>query len=338
MSAPCRTLSDLLSPFHCDKFFRDQWERQSLHINGHDPQRFSSLLNRRDIDQIIAYTRPRFVEPSAFQTTSSPPATYVRGVLAGMPANLPFDPGLADLREAYDKGKSVVIMSMHHRWPAVATLCRSLEAAFHCPVHANMYLTPAGSQGFAAHYDPHEVFALQLEGVKYWRLYDAVEPFPMAETVQMPEGALGKPREVCLQPGDVLYIPRGHVHDAYTKDQSSLHLTVGINVYRWADLLHYALDRATRDDARFRESIPGGALPEDREGVAARFRQLLAALADECDDDELFDHALHALGKQFFGDLKALPGNQFSVCESAPADGRHGARAVAAHGVPRRGI
>jgi hypothetical protein len=35
-----------------------------------------------------------------------------------------------------------------------------------------MYLTPPGTQGFAPHYDDVEVFILQLEGKKRWRLYE----------------------------------------------------------------------------------------------------------------------------------------------------------------------
>ena len=34
------------------------------------------------------------------------------------------------------------------------------------------YLTPAGSQGFAPHYDDIEAFVVQLEGKKHWRLYN----------------------------------------------------------------------------------------------------------------------------------------------------------------------
>lgn len=318
MSAPRRTLGELLSPIDCDHFFRDHWERQPLQVLHDDPQRYENVLTSRDVDKVIAFTRPRFADSSAFLSTASPPATYVRGALAGQFAALPFDPGLADLRDAYDRGKSVVIMSMQHRWPAVATLCRGLEAELHCPVHANLYITPAGSQGFAAHYDPHEVFALQLDGVKHWRLYDHVEPFPTADTVRMPESSLGKPLEVCLRPGDLLYIPRGHVHDAYTKSHSSLHLTVGINVYRWADLLHNALASATRNDVRLRESIPGGALPGDRASLKARFRNLLASLAEGQDLDRLFDLALNSLGTQFFDELKMLPGSQFAQPDAVP--------------------
>ena len=33
------------------------------------------------------------------------------------------------------------------------------------------YLTPAGTQGFAPHYDDIEAFLLQLEGSKHWKIY-----------------------------------------------------------------------------------------------------------------------------------------------------------------------
>ena len=35
-----------------------------------------------------------------------------------------------------------------------------------------MYLTPAGTQGFAPHYDDIEAFVLQLEGQKHWKVYN----------------------------------------------------------------------------------------------------------------------------------------------------------------------
>ena len=86
--------------------------------------------------------------------------------------------------------------------------------------------------------------------------------WPLAsDTVGTPAQPLGAAREVCLKPGDLLSVPRGHVHDAYTSDSYSLHLTVGINVYRWADLIQHAVTCASRREPRFRRAIPGGALP-----------------------------------------------------------------------------
>src|SRR5215469_8498820 len=99
-------------------------------------------------------------------------------------------------------------MTMQHRWPPAAALCRSLEAVFHCPVHANMYLTPEGAQGFDAHFDTHEVFVLQLEGSKQWRLYGEPRALPLVdERFNIPRDQLGPVREVELSAGDLLYIP-----------------------------------------------------------------------------------------------------------------------------------
>jgi hypothetical protein len=108
-----------------------------------------------------------------------------------------------------------------------------------------------------------------------------------------------------------LYLPRGHVHEAYTAQSYSLHLTVGVNVYRWADFLHHVIENIARDEVRLRESIPGGALPAITPELKARFRQLFAAMAGRVESDEVFYAGLHALGDQFFGQLQMLPGTQF---------------------------
>src|SRR5262249_8507244 len=108
---------------------------------------------------------------------------------------------------------------------------------------------------------------------------------------------------------DLLYLPRGHAHEAFTAGRPSLHLTVGVNVYRWADLLHHALADVTRRDARFRESLPRGTvmghgLPTD---VTQRFRELLEALARTARAED----AARRLGDQFFDELAMLPGGHF---------------------------
>ena len=58
---------------------------------------------------------------------------------------------------------------MHSKklWRMIATM----EDFFQMGGGANVYLTPAGAQGFAPHYDDIEAFVLQLEGRKRWRVY-----------------------------------------------------------------------------------------------------------------------------------------------------------------------
>ena len=48
------------------------------------------------------------------------------------------------------------------------------------------YLTPAGSQGFAPHWDEIDAFILQLEGRKRWKVYE-----PLDEESKLPRESSG---------------------------------------------------------------------------------------------------------------------------------------------------
>ncbi len=305
-------LERLLSPIVAADFFRDHWEKQPLLVSRKETGYYDGLLSTADVEHVIAFSRPKFADSSAFSGEKTPEASFVQGWLADrpMPGGVRY-PGIAELGQAYGRGKTVVIMSMQQRWRPIAALCRHFEAIFHFPVHANMYLTPPGAQGFDVHFDTHEVFVLQLEGAKTWRLYGAPRPLPLVdEKLNVPRNELGSPREIRLDAGDLLYIPRGFVHEAFTSDVRSLHLTVGVNIQRWSDLIHEALDDLSRRDERFRGSIPpgvlgGGSVPEGLEG---RFRELLAIMAR----DGRIGEAILGLGDKFFGQLSALPDAHFS--------------------------
>jgi hypothetical protein len=329
MAAADFDLGKLLAPVRAEGFLRDTWEKQPLVLRRADPAYYTSLFSLADVDPVIAFTRPMFTESGVFP--GGPPAgkSYVQGWLSDRPGTpTGVAPGIAEVRHVFAQGRTVIIRAMQHRWPAVATLCRNLEAVFHCPVHTNLYLTPASAQGFDPHIDTHEVFALQIDGVKHWRLYGRFAELPLVDDkVSVPRALLGPPQEVRLEPGDLLYIPRGHAHEAFTTDSASLHLTVGVNIYRWADLLQQALANVARQDARFRESVPPGVvlgeLPAD---VVRRFGELLQALADGTRAED----AARRLGDQFFEGLGLLPDSSFiprdasgidldTVLEKAPA-------------------
>ena len=95
---------------------------------------------------------------------------------------------------------------------------------------ANSYLTPRDSQGLAPHWDDVEVFVLQVEGAKAWRVWTweasgdgggkerrrgRGAPLASSPSGDLDERSLGEPAlKVVLRPGDVLYLPRGTVHAA----------------------------------------------------------------------------------------------------------------------------
>jgi hypothetical protein len=181
-------------------------------------------------------------------------------------------------------------------------------------VGANAYLTPPHARGFPAHFDAHDVFVLQLEGTKHWSVYPPAMAAPLPDQWFPVHGKpLGLPLyEVALQAGDLLYIPRGYVHEARTSTCASLHLTVGVDALTWLDLLASALTGVGMRLASFRQSLPVR-LFDHQEGPVAvgdQFRELLRSFAEHAG----FEDAVERLAERFIDRLRPFPtGRPFSL-------------------------
>jgi bifunctional lysine-specific demethylase and histidyl-hydroxylase NO66 len=159
--------------------------------------------------------------------------------------------------------------------PAIHSLLSLLELEWGCMVGANAYLTPPGqSQGFAPHYDDIDAFILQLEGYKRWKVYAPLDPVNKLPRISSHDFTptdllhVTPVLDVVLGPGDVLYMPRGWIHEATTLPSRevhghSLHLTVSaMQQWAWADLMEIvvpqALEAAIQSDSNtsLREGLP----------------------------------------------------------------------------------
>ena len=189
-------------------------------------------------------------------------------------------------------------------------------------VGSNVYLTPPNSQGFAPHYDDIEAFVLQLEGSKHWRVYNPRNPqenLPRVSSGNFSQDEIGKPvLEVTMEPGDLLYFPRGFIHQADTVEgKHSLHITVSMyQKTSYADLLESlvpaALKRAIDSDVRFREGLPlnfhqtmGLVFSENDSTERNELRAKVKSLFDKIFDHASVDDAADQMGKKFQTD--ALP-------------------------------
>jgi hypothetical protein len=304
-------LAKVLWPIEADTFFRDSWEKQPLAVVRDDPAYYQGLFSRRDLDDLIAFTRPKFFDN--LQPGAPPRLNVVHGWLPHEEPFAGYYPNLADVRRAVAHGKTLLITGMQQRWPAVAAMGRALETFFGCMVHTNLYFTPPGAQGFDPHYDTHEVFVLQIDGDKHWRLYGPGKELPLPnDKSAISKEQLGPPtQEVLLRSGDLLYLPRGHIHEAHTSESASLHLTVGVNVLRWLDLLQLALSRAAAADVRFRRSLPVGLLCADASPPSLRdkFHEAIQHFAKNAD----LEGAVGAMAEAFVGGMAALPGDYFAA-------------------------
>ena len=126
-------------------------------------------------------------------------------------------------------------------------ICASMESELGCLVGCNAYVTPPGAQGLAPHYDDVSIFCCQVHGKKAWKIYKADPPLANHPSGDLQAESLGKPfMEIEMSPGDVLYLPRGVIHEAQALEESSTHLTISfLQKWSWADLIGKAAEAVT---------------------------------------------------------------------------------------------
>ncbi len=203
---------------------------------------------------------------------------------------------LEPLRAArlFAEGATLVFSQLQPKVPSLAQLCSSLGKAFSSRMQTNVYLTPAGSQGFPPHWDNHDVFVLQISGRKRWTIYESSYELPLRGEQFDPKTEKAGPvsQEFTLEAGDTAYVPRGLMHAAHSGDVASLHITLGLMAYTWADLLVEGVAAAALADASLRESLPlGFADSEFPAAEKARLvEQKVARLGTHLSAESLFRH------------------------------------------------
>jgi ribosomal protein L16 Arg81 hydroxylase len=280
-SAGFASFDELIDPVGWAAFERDYWEQRPLHLQRGGENVFAGLFSPADFDELITYNIDRNV-PSFGHAKHS---------------GIQPDPSAPNGKafERLQAGETLFLPSLHRRSLKFAALCRTLEDRFRHPVGCTMVITPPNAQGLSPHFDADGVFAMQMVGRKTWQVGDAsAHRFPMfgdeSTMFYLPE--IPAPRtDYAVEPGDLLYVPGGFPHLAFTSDVLSVHVSIYINTIRWKDVLMRLVGEAARADAAFRGSIPLGALGRDggADVLRAGLEPLLARLAENADAERVYD-------------------------------------------------
>lgn len=244
---------------------------------------FADLLDPSAVDELVSRRglRTPFVRMAKDGSVISADR-YTRGGGAGATA----DDQVADDRvlDLLANGSTLVLQALHRTWPPLVSFGSALAGELGHPVQINAYITPPQSQGFAAHYDVHDVFVLQIAGRKQWHIHAPVLVEPLRDQpwdqrrAAVAAGAIEPPLiDVVLEPGDALYLPRGYLHSATALGEVSIHLTVGVHPHTRSHLVEHLMTAARRDDA-LRASLPMGVDLADPDVLAPHLRDTVAAL------------------------------------------------------------
>lgn len=236
------TVDRLLEPFSFSQFCDAYYEKRPLLIKGRAPSYYDDLVTLGGLDADLGEgsllaTELRLVrkgeeldEAVFTYSDSSPNTRYVNRAADKATVFARFYDGYTINISSYDRHRAAVLHLRH-----------DMERLFHVPVFTALFLTPRNAQGLPAHRDREDAFMAQFAGTKHWTVRDRSRKRVVVDAT--------------LEPGDLLYIPSGFVHEGRSADAVSGHITFALEKITYADLLRQIADNA-HADPWLRKSLP----------------------------------------------------------------------------------
>src|SRR5688500_3458873 len=173
--ASVTTMMDLaafLAPFDADTFRAEYFGKRPVHIRREAASR-PPVLSWQRFNEVLGIA-PYWNEDTLklyFRNRAAPRENYCDTSDLRPGTKAPVEP--AKVQALLALGASLIANHVHRVCPEVAAIAHLLEHEFAARVAANVYCSFKGVQAFQTHFDLHDVFALQVEGEKTWRIYES---------------------------------------------------------------------------------------------------------------------------------------------------------------------
>jgi ribosomal protein L16 Arg81 hydroxylase len=273
------SVAALFAPLGAKEFLTEFYGRKALRLPG-DPGRFARFFSWDVLNQVIESHRP---QPPRLRVVKLgqkiDPKDYSSPVKQGRDLVTRLDWRL--LHEQLRAGATLKLDDVDEMHEPLARLCRGLELELCNHVQVNVYAGWFEQQGFETHWDDHDVFIAQIAGPKHWRVFEPTRKFPITEDYKLELAPPAQPWwEGDLEPGEILYIPRGWWHDAVPRGEPTLHLTFGMYRETGLDLAKAVVASLAQYD-ELRQDLPRFAPAEEQRQYLATFRERLCSVLDD---------------------------------------------------------
>jgi len=256
------SFDDIMAPIGADTFMAEYEGKKPLHIKG-AADKFAevmtwSLLNDL-LGQATIWSSQSLMlvldkEVVSAQAYCAPAAGRDGGQV------LRPDPG--KVRGLLQKGATLVANDIDHLSAGLTAFSQTMEQALGAKIQGNLYCSSKRRPGFAAHFDTHDVYAVHVEGTKTWHIYEGRADNPIAHPMfktlgrEHHEKAKGKLlMDVKMEPGDLLYLPRGQYHDALADEGGAVHIAFGATFPIGMDVMSMLFERVLAEPV-FRANLP----------------------------------------------------------------------------------
>ncbi|RKR92197.1 hypothetical protein BDK92_6631 [Micromonospora pisi] len=206
-------------------FLAESWHRVSTVLRPADPP--VNLFTVQDLERSLSGGLLRSPYLGVVESGENPtgrefttPRTVAERVVSDH-----VDPEKVARRVA--EGASVLLRNIEHWHAPTTAFAYRLGTELGRPVEAFFFLTPPERQALPPHRDDADVFVVQVQGRKEWTVHET------PTDGRWDRGRAGRPGKVAvrtrLEPGEVLYLPRGAAHSAVAADGSlSAHLSLTV--------------------------------------------------------------------------------------------------------------
>jgi len=257
------TLSQLLAPMPVEQFLAEYHDKLPLHLKG-DAAKFAAVFSWRQINRLLDMTHAWSSHSLQLVLDGKPiPAEQYCVRATGRDANAQLmQPVTERVRAWVGKGASIVLNDVDSLTPGLASVSHAIESAGLGKAQANVYISWQSHKAFPAHYDTHDVWAVQVEGEKCWNIWEGRAEWPISHPLWRSQDQAhheqhkGKLRaRILMKPGDLLYLPRGWYHDALAEAPASVHVAYGAHAPNGMDVMNILLERVLYETT-FRQPLP----------------------------------------------------------------------------------
>ena len=242
-----KILSNIISPYSYDDFFNN--------IVGHKPLALLDNANHQR-SQILGVS-PKQVILNSFEKYAPELTSHIHTAVVPPPKARAVESAQAFqnlINEYHKTGYTVRIPNASNLSPELSQFNRALELLLETTVDVVVFWSDTDAKA-PIHHDEVDVIVIQLIGNKKWYISDEQPSLPnkwKGHGQKAPE--LGRYSTYDVQPGDLLYIPRGTPHTVHSTSES-LHLSIGFVPVTLRDAINSVLDHLSEIDRPLRENL-----------------------------------------------------------------------------------
>ncbi|XP_028413125.1 ribosomal oxygenase 2-like [Dendronephthya gigantea] len=250
---PEQCIRSLIYPTKLEDFFAKYWEKEPLFVSRKDNDYFKGFPTKVKLEEIgkkehLEWDKDLFLS----QVDNGEEILDAEGEAT------------VHKIQKYLKEKLTIVFDKPHRFQEeLYHLLQLLEEYFGCLLYCSLEVHSENAYKRKPCYNGKEAFILQIEGKKRWCLYEPIQKLAFLDCEDLKQDEIGGvTHEFILEPGDLLYFPRGTVFQAHSlNDEVSGHIEIQLyEEHTWghfmSNILDKAINEALKKDVAFREALP----------------------------------------------------------------------------------